>query len=600
MDMNDKNIQKANYSHKISLFNVIKFGLILVARTMLVFFVVFNIVGVLHGVSYGFTTFVTQHFYDSIAGVINGIESIRMIYTMVVLLGLTFIVREILNGLDNFMYDKVVIKLSGEMAKCIHSKMARIDPICLEDTTYHDDIEKASAGSEAVIHIVITAVSVFSFYLSYFVFMGFYLNNLKPVFLLALVFVFMPSLCGQFIRTGIMAKFEDKVAPINREFNYYNSSIIDKEYFKETRMLGAYDFLLKRFFKSLRKLSKAEWKRTKKINLLELIIALLTTLGWLGILYMLVMALFANEISIGTFAAVFSSISMMFSMMSEMIDEEIGKIALDMGKAHNFIRFINLPERRSTNDVLDYKKGIIANKISFTYPHAKHKSVDGISVEIKEGETVAIVGENGSGKTTLARLLMGLYVPTEGKVILNGVDTSSGNGEILFNKSSGVFQKYQRYQMTLEENIRISDINNKSSLDSVLSQVGVDENAASYQDGIKTMLSREFDGVELSGGEWQRIAIARGLYRAHNIIVLDEPTAAIDPLEESRIYKKFIEISKGKTAIIITHRLASTKIAARVFVMDNGKLDDMGTHLELLNKNGLYAKMFNSQAMWYQ
>jgi ATP-binding cassette subfamily B protein len=227
--------------------------------------------------------------------------------------------------------------------------------------------------------------------------------------------------------------------------------------------------------------------------------------------------------------------------------------------------------------------------------------VDNVSIEIKPGETIAVVGENGAGKTTLVRLLTGLYTPTSGKITLNGMKTSEVNNKSLFDGISGVFQNFQRYKMTLGENIKISDFFNFYQTDLVLSESGVDfENNNTFPNEKNTMLSREFDGIDLSGGEWQRVAIARGLYRRHNIIVLDEPTAAIDPIEESRIYRKFVEISKEKTAIIVTHRLGSTKIADRVIVMDKGKIINIGSHDELMQNCKLYSEMFNAQAVWYK
>lgn len=274
-------------------------------------------------------------------------------------------------------------------------------------------------------------------------------------------------------------------------------------------------------------------------------------------------------------------------------------MASNLGKAQNFIRFMELPERGGEEGTADFSEGIVLENVSFIYPNAECKSIDNVSFEIKAGETVAIVGENGAGKTTLIRLILGLYKPTEGVVRINGMDTSKVNSRSLFRNVSGVFQKYQRYLMTLEDNIRISDMESSEEVSAAAEQADVEADGASFPDGYKTMLSREFDGVDLSGGQWQRIAIARGLYRVHDIIVLDEPTAAIDPLEESRIYKKFVEISRGKTAIIVTHRLGSTKIADRVIVMDKGRVAAIGTHDELMENCELYRTMYNSQAEWY-
>jgi ATP-binding cassette subfamily B protein len=286
----------------------------------------------------------------------------------------------------------------------------------------------------------------------------------------------------------------------------------------------------------------------------------------------------------------------MFGVMDEIIKQHIGGIAASLGKAHNFIRFMELPERGGQAYERKPEAGIVAEGVSFRYPNAKADSVTDIDLHIKAGETVAIVGENGAGKTTLARLLTGIYKPSSGCVLLCGMDTATSDAASLYDRVSGVFQKYQRYQMTLSDNIRISDFGSEADIGPSLEQAGVDVNGGSFPNGYDTMLSRDFEGVDLSGGEWQRVAIARGLYRLHDTILLDEPTAAIDPLEESRIYRQFIEMSRNKTAIIITHRLGSTQIADRVLVMDKGRIVGDGTHETLMAHCELYRNMYNAQA----
>jgi ATP-binding cassette subfamily B protein len=186
---------------------------------------------------------------------------------------------------------------------------------------------------------------------------------------------------------------------------------------------------------------------------------------------------------------------------------------------------------------------------------------------------------------------------------MNGVDTKDLAPKALFNDTSAVFQKYQRYQMTLEDNITVSDTEkdyDEAILDSISEKAGTDKNSTSFADGYKTMLSREFDGVDLSGGEWQRVAIARGFFRDHDLIILDEPTAAIDPYEETRIYNRFAEISKDKSAIIVTHRLGSVKLADRIIVMKDGEVSQIGTHDELIVLEGEYKRLYEAQEQWYK
>ena len=168
---------------------------------------------------------------------------------------------------------------------------------------------------------------------------------------------------------------------------------------------------------------------------------------------------------------------------------------------------------------------------------------------------------------------------------------------------SGVFQKFQKYQMTLRENVMISNLDTEredGTLLETLKKADVDIESQSYPDGLETMLSREFDGTGLSGGQWQRVSIARGINRDSKVIVLDEPTAAIDPIEETKIYKKFKEISDERTTVLVTHRLGSARIADRIVVMENGRVAETGTHDELINKKGTYYVLFMSQAQWYE
>jgi len=223
---------------------------------------------------------------------------------------------------------------------------------------------------------------------------------------------------------------------------------------------------------------------------------------------------------------------------------------------------------------------------------------------VHKGETIAIVGVNGSGKSTLTRLLTGLHLPTSGEMLVDGRNADGIAPKSLYRGISAVFQKYQSYKMTVEENVRISDMetaNDKTApaVTDVLEKADFPIDSEKLTEGLQTMLGKDFGGIDLSGGQWQRLAIARGLYRDHDMIILDEPTAAIDPLEEADIYRKFAEISAGRTAFIVTHRLGSAQIADRIIVMDGGHIVDMGTHEELMQREGRYREMYHAQAKWY-
>lgn len=197
---------------------------------------------------------------------------------------------------------------------------------------------------------------------------------------------------------------------------------------------------------------------------------------------------------------------------------------------------------------------------------------------------------------------MGIYLPTSGDIYIDGQNTKHNSSVSIQHEISAVFQKYQRYKRSLRENISISSIsawNDEEKLNAAVEKSELDLTNRSFTEKLDAMLAKEFGGTDLSGGQWQRVALARGFFRNHKMIILDEPTAAIDPIEETKVYKKFSEVSCEKTSIIVTHRLGSARIAGKILVLDEGRVVDYSTHEELINKKGKYKQMYTAQAKWY-
>lgn len=316
---------------------------------------------------------------------------------------------------------------------------------------------------------------------------------------------------------------------------------------------------------------------------------------------MLFYYLMTGRVGVGVFAAVASSLDGMSDTLERLFNFKINGITRSLGLAENYLAFLNLPER-SAECAFPEGRAVEFRDVSFSYPNAFRDSVSHLSLSIKENETIAIVGSNGAGKSTFARLLLGIYRPKEGAVLIDGVDTRTVLPGESTGKCSAVFQKFQKYKMNVSDNIFLSNTKvpmDEKMVDQSLRKADLELSERSFPEGRDTMLAREFGGTDLSGGQWQRLAIARGFYRLHNMIVLDEPTSAIDPLEETRVYEKFMEMSHDKTAVIITHRLGSAKIADRIVVLDEGSIAEMGTHSELMDKKGLYFQMYQAQAKWY-
>lgn len=559
-----------------------------------------NGLAIMNGLSFALAVVATQYLFDAISRAALGRADYRECVIRLIILAAVTFGQQIINGIQNFHGMGVLLpKSAGGLTELIHKKISRIDPVKFEDTDFLNDLNKAREGIRAITMFCMVVFACVSFYGVYFAAVAVYLFRQKPMLILTLLLAFIPALLAQIVHVKIFANLEEESAPLRREYDYYQKAICDREYFKETRILGAFGFFYKKFEGTMKLLTGRIWKAERKASLLQLMLDLSTFAGMAVSACMLFTATMSGEITVGMFAAVFAALTQIFAIMQEVVKQHIGNMNKDMGKVINFIRLLDMPERCTQEGEVDFAEGITAENISFCYPGRETPSIKNVSLTIKDGETIAIVGENGAGKSTLVRLLTGIYRPTEGTVRIGGLDTARFGSASLYKGTSGVFQKYQRYKMTLEENVAISDFTDRTDPDeirSVLTKAGFENRDI----GLEDILSPEFGGIDISGGQWQRVAIARGLYRENRFIVLDEPTSAIDPIEETKIYKQFAQLAKGKCALVVTHRIGSARLANRIIVMDAGRIVDVGTHEELIARHGQYARMWEAQAQWYE
>ena len=624
---NDKKNKKAKEKKEkdpINLIYMIKKIYPMCFKSKPTYYIFNQTVSVFHGISHGANVMVAQMFFDAVYRASTGDNSLGSVIIALILFVAFRLATDLLNAVHNFTHMVQWGRIQGFMNSEINKKSALIDPVEYENPKRLDDINKAANGSNSAIHFHLATSTVVTFYLPYFLFMGFYLYSLKPLLIICLLFVFVPVITAQVLRSSVFSKLEDKAAPIRREFDAYNDAACGKGFYKETRNLGSFKYLKNLLVDTINSLNSAIWSANKRSSLIDLGFNTLSLLGYGGIMFLLVKYLLDGEISVGAFAAVYNSIGMLFGIMNEVISMHLGNLANNFGQIRNFLRFLDIPSDKRADIEISKKEGITIENASFRYPNAEKDSLRNINLTIKPGETIAIVGENGAGKTTLVKLLTGLYKPTDGSVKIGETDVNTISYRSLFENVSGVFQKYQRYALTLKENIQIADFAGvgrgdpdapqtpvgvadtpfqkgaDQKVEKILDENNIDrDNKDLFPDGLDTMLSREFDGVDLSGGQWQRVAIARGFYRDSDIIVLDEPTASIDPIEESAIYRKFVEVATEKTAVIVTHRMGSAKIAERIVVMRDGEIAEIGSHDDLVRSGGVYADMYNAQAEWY-
>lgn len=486
---------------------------------------------------------------------------------------------------------------NGYMHSLYHERINRVDLIDYENVENYNDFKKASLGNDEAPNGIRVIVQIIFLYLPFILITSIYLFSIKPMLVVALVLIFIPVLISELIKMSNNYNFEDKIASRKRKTEYFEDCIVSKENFKETLINGSFNYFYNLFSDSNKEFSKAFISVKNKLLKVSIIMRVINTLGYLCVLALLVYYLYNGTISVGQFAAVFYSIEKITSMLQKLI-EDIGGALVGISTTSFLIRFLNEEKAMGREEELSKVGDIVLKNVSFKYPNAKEKSLSNINLTIKAGTSLAIVGENGAGKSTLTKLIMGLYTPSEGVVQYDGDDIAKYSNSSKFKNISAVFQNFIKYKLSAEDNIRISDISSQDSIENASSKINL-----SFHDlkiSNETMLCREFCGQDLSGGQWQRIAIARGLYRPHDLIVLDEPTAAIDPIEEANVFSTFKKLNDDKTCIFVTHRLGSTQIADKIIVMENGQIVEEGTNQELIKLKGKYYKLLESQAKWYE
>lgn len=382
---------------------------------------------------------------------------------------------------------------------------------------------------------------------------------------------------------------------------------IDNQYAKEIRLYGMQDGMHTRFLELL-SLGLCEKKKLERRNFLVALVEFLIFLLRDGIAYVfLIYQAAAGKLDAAAFVLYFSAVSQMSGLMGNIL-WKVSRVSEGALEVSDFREVLEVEGRLNRGKGIPVPKGpfsIEFRNVSFTYPEGEKKVLDNISFQIEAGEKIALVGLNGAGKTTLTMMMCGLLLPDEGEVLLDGHTLYEYNREELYGLFGLVSQRFSLLPLSIAKNIACTMEDEKidrARLAHCIELSGLTEKIASLPKGADTPLNRELnrDGTELSGGETQKVLLARLLYKKTSCIILDEPTAALDPIAEDRIYRRYREIASHATSVFISHRLASTRFCDRIFLLDGAQFAESGTHEELMAAGGKYKELFEVQSKYYK
>ncbi|MGA6950116.1 MAG: ABC transporter ATP-binding protein [Candidatus Sulfotelmatobacter sp.] len=505
--------------------------------------------------------------------------------------------------LDALLADKYTPHVSVLVMK--HA--AQLDLTAYEDPVFYDRLERARVQAtdrlgmiQSIGRLLQQVITTISLSVAIMLF--------SPWLLLMLVACVVPAFLGEshFAFLGYAKNFRQ--TPVRRQLDYLRVLGGSKEAAKELKLFGLAPFLTERFSRLSNQIYEEDVDLARRRLTAGSFLSTISTAGYYLAYVFVIWRTVIGVLSIGTFTFLAGAIQQASSNIQQ-IFSTVSSIADQALFLTDLIAFFEMrPMIASKPNALPAPRPIIRGfefrNVSFRYPGSSRLVLDGLNFHLHPGERVALIGENGEGKTTIVKLLTRLYDPIEGQVLLDGVDLREYNLEDLYREIGVIFQDFMRYEMTARENIavgRIEQLEDLPLLRQSAQKSMADEVVGRLPRGYEQMLGRRFDGgVDLSGGEWQKVALARAYLRDAQILILDEPTAALDARSEYEVFQRFAELTAGKMALFISHRFSTVRMADRIVVLENGRIAEDGDHEKLTRLGGRYAEMFELQAASYR
>jgi len=561
------------------------------------------------------TFWVGKLILDSVIAAKAGTGSLTQVWRYLVLeLGIVLL-GEVLARASSLIESLLGDLFSNAMSVQLMEHAAKLDLAQFEDPEFYDHLERARRQTVGRIALLSLLLSMSQDALTLLTLAG-ALIAYNPWLLLLLAAAVVPSFLGEthFASLGYSLLF--RWTPERRQLDYLRYVGASDKTAKEVQMFGLAPWLTERY----RDLSQRFYEENRDLSIrrgvVSALLSILGTVGYYAAYVVILIRAVKGDITIGTLTFLAASFGRGRDVIQNILlsASNVAEQALYLRDLFVFLEMRPTIESPPNARPVPAKiqSGFVFDDVGFRYPDSERWAIRNVSFTLKPGERVALVGENGAGKTTITKLLARLYDPTEGRITLDGVDLKEYDLVSLRHAIGVIFQDFVRYDMRFDENIGVGEIDTvrgdlEKSNGTPLSITAAAENslAASllprFTKGYQQMLGRRFDeGVDLSGGEWQKIALARAYIRDAQVLILDEPTAALDARAEYEVFLRFSELVAGRMAILISHRFSTVRMADRIIVLRHGKVEEQGSHEELLSNRGLYEELFAMQAKGYR
>ncbi|GAB5550997.1 MAG: ABC transporter ATP-binding protein [Saprospiraceae bacterium] len=483
---------------------------------------------------------------------------------------------------------------------------AKLDMYQFENPVFYDKLERARRQTTGRTMLMSLALQQLQDSIT-IIFLGVGLVAFNPWLILILIVAVIPSFLGETHFNQRTYSLTRAWTPQRRELDYLRYIGASDTTAKEVKIFNLADFLAKRFFNLANEYYHENRKISLQRNLWGSLLSVVGTLAYYGAYVVIAIQTITGQISVGSLTFLTGAFSRMRGMLQGIMGRfsRITDSAMYLQDLFDFFAIVPTIKNKENTQAfpVPLQQGFTFENVSFKYPGTDRWAIRNLSFHLPAGEKLALVGENGAGKTTLVKLMARLYEPTEGRILIDGVDIREIDLVGLRDNIGIIFQDFVRFQLKVRENIAvgsIEEVENMELIEDAAQKSLAEMVVEAFPQKYEQFLGKRFkDGLELSGGQWQKIALARAYMRDAELLILDEPTAALDARAEHEVFLRFAELIEGKSAVLISHRFSTVRMADRILFLENGQLLEIGSHEELLEKDGKYAELFNLQAKGY-